>query len=158
MWIAMEMFPLAYHQEQQAVKPQLIARGRKFGSFSGKDYKFYEGLAFFRDKKEGIIRLMVNSRIMGPVKFVAGRYTQSPKTEDEQTDTKFVSYVSSQLADTITRAAPTKALDSKKKMTDEQLLICSPTVLGFAEFAIEYLDEIAFNSRAFDTLVLPNGQ
>jgi len=50
-------------------------------------------------------------------------------------------------------------------MSEEQLLMCSPTVLGFsfgdkmwAEFAVDSIHEIIFNTGAFDSLVLPESQ
>ncbi|PUU80698.1 hypothetical protein B9Z19DRAFT_1078786 [Tuber borchii] len=52
-----------------------------------------------------------------------------------------------------------------EEMTEEQLLLCSPTVLGFsfgdklwAEFAVEHVNEIKFNPDAFESLVLPKAQ
>ncbi|CUS10315.1 unnamed protein product [Tuber aestivum] len=52
-----------------------------------------------------------------------------------------------------------------EEMTEEQLLLCSPTVLGFsfgdklwAEFAVEHVNEIRFNPDAFESLVLPEAQ
>ena len=50
-------------------------------------------------------------------------------------------------------------------MSVEDLLTCSPTVLGFsfgdkmwAEFAVEHIHEIVFNPEAFNSLVLPENQ
>ncbi|KAH0611205.1 uncharacterized protein H6S33_011632 [Morchella sextelata] len=52
-----------------------------------------------------------------------------------------------------------------EEMTEEELLLCSPTVLGFsfgdklwAEFAVDRIMEIEFNNDAFDSLVLPEAQ
>lgn len=52
-----------------------------------------------------------------------------------------------------------------EEMSEEELLICSPTVLGFSfgdklwvEFAVEHIREIVFNTGAFDSLVLPENQ
>ncbi|RPA77184.1 P-loop containing nucleoside triphosphate hydrolase protein [Ascobolus immersus RN42] len=52
-----------------------------------------------------------------------------------------------------------------KNMTEEELLLCSPTVLGFSfpdklwlELAVANIHEIEWNSDAFDSLVLPTEQ
>jgi hypothetical protein len=54
---------------------------------------------------------------------------------------------------------------SSETMTEEQLLLCSPVVLGFSltdklwlELAVEHISEIQFNPAAFDCLVLPESQ
>lgn len=60
---ALSAFPLAYHQDEEQVRAKLMARGRKFGSFRGAHYKFYEGIAFFR-KKRSMVRVNVRARIM----------------------------------------------------------------------------------------------
>lgn len=53
----------------------------------------------------------------------------------------------------------------KKPLTDEQKLLCSPLVRGYAlkeklwlNFFVNAVQEIAFNERAFDSLVLPKNQ
>lgn len=54
---------------------------------------------------------------------------------------------------------------SDRKFTEEELVIASPVVLGFAfseklwlEFSISGISEIEWNEDAFDTLVLPDNQ
>jgi hypothetical protein len=205
---SLPVFPLAYHEDKETVKEKLVARGRKFGSFSGMHYRFYKGLAFFK-KKQNLIRLTVNSRIMidpltfkrmnpnysmSAVKPGAGRYlieeigldlaedfsggqsnigSISFTGSDDKTTTTLAS-LTSRIADrelarlgrgpTTTRAASKQSL-VPEQMTDEQLLMCSPTVLGFSfsdklwvEFAVEHIREIVFNPGAFDSLVLPESQ
>jgi hypothetical protein len=64
-----------------------------------------------------------------------------------------------------TARGPSKQSLVPEQMTDEQLLLCSATVLGFsfgdklwAEFAVDHIREIVFNPGAFDSLVLPESQ
>ncbi|KAL7275470.1 hypothetical protein RUND412_001577 [Rhizina undulata] len=57
------VFPLAYHEDEETMRENLIQRGRKFGSLKGMHYKCYKGLAFFK-RKRGVIRVNVNGRIM----------------------------------------------------------------------------------------------
>ncbi|KAL8906488.1 MAG: hypothetical protein Q9171_006249 [Xanthocarpia ochracea] len=54
---------------------------------------------------------------------------------------------------------------SKREFTEEELLIASPVVLGFAfseklwlEFTVSGINEIEWNEGAFDSLVLPDSQ
>ncbi|KAI5785369.1 P-loop containing nucleoside triphosphate hydrolase protein [Pyronema domesticum] len=60
---ALPAFPLARHPEVEAMREKLISRGRKFGTYSGAHYKYYEGMAYFRTQ-EGITKVNVRSRIM----------------------------------------------------------------------------------------------
>jgi hypothetical protein len=60
---ALPAFPLARHPEVETMREKLISRGRKFGTYSGAHYKYYEGMAYFRTQ-EGITKVNVRSRIM----------------------------------------------------------------------------------------------
>lgn len=202
---SLPVFPLAYHEEKDTVTQKLVARGRKFGSLNGMHYKFYKGLAFFK-KKQNLIRLEVNSRIVvdsltfrrmnpnyitSPVKPGAGRYAMPgfddtvdngggglerefagsiTVTTEEKTLTTITSRLADREASRLGRVPSTLRPSNKQSlvpgsMTEEQLLLCSPTVLGFSfgdkmwvEFAIEHIRDIVFNPGAFDSLVLPEGQ
>lgn len=67
---------------------------------------------------------------------------------------------------TIARQSSSRAnILDPKNLVDEQLLICSPTVMGFSlvdkhwlEFSISHLADIAFSPNAFESLVLPESK
>ncbi|KAI5793304.1 P-loop containing nucleoside triphosphate hydrolase protein, partial [Geopyxis carbonaria] len=173
------VFPLAYHGEEEHIRDKLINRGRKFGSLKGMHYKFYKGQAFLKKKRE-IMRLNIHGRVMiDPVTFrrINPNYRMSPVKEGSPAYTP-----SSILGDDDSEDDDDPDGDrcfggreeddyddinihSLKEMTDEELLLCSPTVLGFsfsdktwAEFAVSHISEIEFNPEAFDSLVLPEKQ
>ncbi|KAI5854058.1 P-loop containing nucleoside triphosphate hydrolase protein [Tricharina praecox] len=162
---SLPIYPFGYHPDVDSLKQKLVARGRKFGTLTGMQYKYYKGLAFFK-KKNSLVRVTVQSRIMvdaltfkrmnpnynsNPVKPGAGRYGGGDP-EDDLDDMGVLDLT-----------APNSS--SEGLMSEEQLLMCSPTVLGFSfgdkmwvEFAIDSIHEIIFNTGAFDSLVLPESQ
>lgn len=203
---SLPIYPFGYHPDVDSLKQKLVARGRKFGTLTGMQYKYYKGLAFFK-KKNSLVRVTVQSRIMvdaltfkrmnpnynsNPVKPGAGRYgggdpeddlddmgvldLTAPNSSSEGLVPGGGAYgiVPSRLADKIARLRggavgtpkmPTRSPLTPEKMSEEQLLMCSPTVLGFSfgdkmwvEFAIDSIHEIIFNTGAFDSLVLPESQ
>ncbi|KAI5840555.1 hypothetical protein DFP73DRAFT_482409 [Morchella snyderi] len=165
------VFPLAYHDEEEKIREKLIERGRKFLSLKGMHYKFYKGLAFFKRKK-GVVRLNVHGRVMiDPSTFrrINPNYRMSPVKETLHSSTNSLGndddsenendddddYCGGGLKEDLI----------PEEMTEEELLLCSPTVLGFsfgdklwAEFAVDRIMEIEFNNDAFDSLVLPEAQ
>jgi hypothetical protein len=73
-------FPLAYHPNEEAVREELISRGRKFGSLEGMHYKHYKGIAFYK-RKQAVVRLTIDARIMvDPLTFrrINPNYPMSP--------------------------------------------------------------------------------
>ncbi|KAG0129740.1 hypothetical protein HOY82DRAFT_487773 [Tuber indicum] len=164
------VFPLAYHEDEEDVRERLIERGRKFGSLKGMHYKYYKGLAFFK-RKRGVVRVNVDGRIMvDPSTFrrINPNYRMSPVKES-------ASHTSPGAANAEDDSENENEDEDEdcgggddeedEEMTEEQLLLCSPTVLGFsfgdklwAEFAVEHVNEIEFNPDAFESLVLPEAQ
>ncbi|PWW76948.1 P-loop containing nucleoside triphosphate hydrolase protein [Tuber magnatum] len=189
------VFPLAYHEDEEDVRERLIERGRKFGSLKGMHYKYYKGLAFFKRKRGVVRvnvngRIMVDPstfrRInpnyrMSPVKE-SSTYSSSGtanaeddsenENEDEDDPDGKIKLVGAtpgaakkKLLETGKTAESIKDALVPEEMTEEQLLLCSPTVLGFsfgdklwAEFAVEHVNAIKFNPDAFESLVLPEAQ
>ncbi|KAB8337047.1 hypothetical protein FH972_021351 [Carpinus fangiana] len=56
-------YPLKYHQDPEAVRTQLIERGKRFVSMEGMNYRFHHGLAFVK-KKKTVAKVNINGRIM----------------------------------------------------------------------------------------------
>ncbi|EDN08101.1 predicted protein [Histoplasma mississippiense (nom. inval.)] len=149
-------FPLVYHPEDN-IRERLIASGRTFVSMLGSHYCQYDGTAFFQQKND-LIRVPVNGRIMidAPCfRNVNPNYprlqTMKPEVFDPwsgATKNKSVSRVRSNGMN------PTE-------MEEDNLLICSPTLLGFslfnklwAEFAVADISDIEFSPLPFDSLVI----
>ncbi len=56
-------YPLKYYKDQEALKPKLIERGKKFVALKGMNYRFHKGMAFYK-KKKSVIKVNINGRVM----------------------------------------------------------------------------------------------
>ncbi|KAI9807435.1 MAG: hypothetical protein M1833_000180 [Piccolia ochrophora] len=56
-------FPLSFHRDQETLRQTLIERGRKFVALKGMNYRFHQGMAFYK-KKRSVIKVNINGRIM----------------------------------------------------------------------------------------------
>lgn len=89
-------YPLQYHKEKDQVRKDLIERGKKFVSLSGVSYKSYSGVAYFKKKKNVIVKFNVkDSRVMvdsGIFRRINPNYYVSlvrPKDHDILSDDEF---------------------------------------------------------------------
>lgn len=215
-------YPLQYHKDEKALRQQLIERGRKFVGLKGMNYRYHQGMAFYK-KKRNVAKVNINGRIMvdsaihrrinpnypiSPVKPNEEDGGQSGfdsdadscccnmSTDDEaeqQGDDELES-----LADEETDRTRSKIVYDRngecqvvtvdvnsegeeikdehlekledegkpeREFTDEELLLASPVVLGFAfseklwlEFTVSGVRDIEWNEKAFESLVLPESQ
>lgn len=60
---SLEAFPLQYHPNEKGVRRELIDCGRKFLAFGESHHQQYEGVAFFKTRRE-LIKVSINGRIM----------------------------------------------------------------------------------------------
>lgn len=60
----LECYPLKYHKDELQLRQDLIERGKKFVTLAGSHYKGYQGIAYFKKKKESAVKVNVNGRIM----------------------------------------------------------------------------------------------
>ncbi|OQN98107.1 hypothetical protein B0A48_15939 [Cryoendolithus antarcticus] len=207
-------YPLKYHQDPEGVKKMIIERGRHFTSLEGMAYRFHKGLAFHKKKKNQIVKININGRVMiDPQTFrrINPNYSISsikPHEDDEvfsddEEDSDDCCCGSD--SDDDQAQAGGDDLSAKKKYrmvkvgeeyhmvevdvdedgaivrpntvtamaqagkapvyTDEDLLLTSPVVLGFAfneklwlEFSLSGIRDIEYNEAAFSSLVLPPNQ
>ena len=214
-------YPIQYHKDEAGVRRQLIERGRKFVTLKGMNYRYHQGMAFYK-KKRAIVKVNINGRVMvdsaiyrrlNP-NYPVSAVHRSDKDEDdededgedddedddgdeEDSDGGLASggYPANQALGELTKDSEsqvrarklTSHLEKKKKavadsttrnidkideepkvqqlFTEEQLLLSSPLVLGFAfseklwlEFTISGLRDIEWNDGAFSSLVLPENQ
>jgi len=56
-------YPLKYHRDPEGVQKQIIARGERFVSLDGMQYKFHKGLAFMKKKRQ-VLKININGRVM----------------------------------------------------------------------------------------------
>lgn len=141
---SLDAFPLAYHQDTSTVKSTLIKRGRRFTALAGVHHCAYSGLAHVKkDPPAKTVkfstkgRLMVDSltfrehnpnynspRVIGSVgRAMGGIRARMTELGEELVDNP---------SNPILVEARSYIISDPDKMKDNDLLICSPTVLGFS--------------------------
>lgn len=60
---SLSCYPLKYRKDEERVRQELIARGKKFVTLSGVNYKSHHGMAYYK-KKKSIVKVNVNGRVM----------------------------------------------------------------------------------------------
>ncbi|CAK4011951.1 related to AAA family ATPase [Lecanosticta acicola] len=214
-------YPLHYHKDPEGIKKQIIERGQRFVAMEGMEYKFHNGLAFAKKKKQ-VLKININGRVMidpatfrrvnanYPISLIKPKDTddlfsdseedndcsccdqdsdnedalggheerlenedfadgKSPKykykwIEDDRGDPHFVAVEVDENGEAV-RPEQLDTLENpelkKRTYTEEQLLLTSPVVLGFAfseklwlEFSLSGVRDITYNDEAFDSLVL----
>jgi hypothetical protein len=129
----LEAFPLQYHSNESAVRADLLQCGRKFVSLMGSHHRHYCGEAFVMEEGEAA-RFSVSGRIMVDAAFfrkVNPTYSRPPVIEPENSDSGISFWISDESV-----SEPADQIQSYDKaladMTENDLLICCPTVLGFS--------------------------
>lgn len=212
-------YPLKYHKDSEALKQQLIDRGKKFVALKGMNYRFHKGMGFYKKKRQ-IIKVNINGRVMvdpaihrriNPNYPISTVKPKDPDILDEDEDSDDDSCGCCESSDEAERKPPDQLEDADKPITkmklvmdanerphiievemdengneiqkedidrlagqdeaveraftDEELLIASPVVLGFAyseklwlEFTVSGISDIDWNEGAFNSLVLPDNQ
>lgn len=170
----LKCFPLTYHPDREAMTKRLIARGHQFESLAGYHYKSYRGQAVQTTcygpsmvTVEG--RIIIDARAYNNANPNLALYLdqldhghgmveaslEDPYEDECCTDYDGVGELDMQEDDKVR---------PRQSLTEEQLLICTPVIRGFAlrtklwlEFFVDSVSEIVFNDTAFDSLVLPEG-
>ncbi|KAJ5899699.1 hypothetical protein N7495_004443 [Penicillium taxi] len=134
--------PLKYHANKDTIRNTLLAQGKAWEEHKGFHYKQYEGLAFgffYRDGCEDVVRYQVKSRIIIDAEAFGIFHTEKSI------------YVNNENVDDV--------------LTDEQRIVASGMVYGYSlkdkewlKFYLDSTSDIEWNTRAFDSLVLPKGQ
>lgn len=177
-------FPLEFHPNSKKIRSQLILRGKAFERYHGCHYKSYKGFAIGKNMCGQDIKVTVDSRIIIDA-FAYGKFNPNSLPHLSPLEIKSKAKGSDDLdasnsdeddgsdaedeVDTPTVSTDMQYLNGKEMhripLDDEQLLHCSQLLKGYAlrtkrwlSFFIDSVDEIAFNSQAFDSLVLPENQ
>lgn len=185
----LEAFPLEFHPSVAAITEKLITRGKLFEYYHGYHYKSYKGTAIAATPC-GPVKVIVDSRIIID-RYAHGRFNpnqhgtlqplkhgiSNPKlaknsnSDDEDSDED--EYSSDEYYDEEDEFRnnnhDSDAIKQKKMkrvpLTEEQLIICTPLIKGYAlktkkwlQFFVDSVTEIQWNNRAFENLVLPEDQ
>jgi hypothetical protein len=133
---SLDAFPLAYHPNKDKVKVRLVECGWKFVSLMGVHHRQYRGDAFYMRKGQPI-KVPVNSRFMIDAVYFREanpNYTRPRNNEPTKPDSSVGTWINFGGDD-----CPANQFDQVKsngkvptEMTEDELILCSPTVPGFS--------------------------
>ncbi|KAI9658680.1 MAG: hypothetical protein M1821_002240 [Bathelium mastoideum] len=164
-------YPVDRHVESESLKKRLVARGKLFEAYKGYHFKAYRGIAIDERSNERN-RYNVHSRIIIDTQ-AHNRFNPHEKVnlqkilsgegdfdfdDDSENGFEYLSDNDEDDADAVRITAP-------EVLTEEQLLICKPTLRGYSlkdkkwlEFYIDSVEDVTWNEDAFDSLVAPPEQ
>ncbi|GAM83468.1 hypothetical protein ANO11243_014560 [Dothideomycetidae sp. 11243] len=180
-------FPLEFHREKDELRNKLIARGAKVEALSGSHYRGYEGMGWRRDlwghKEKFSIkgRIMVdthgwNKNVPNYSIFVtpfnrdsgSGHRSGSDDSDCESDSDEELGDFEDDMEDGMPidgHFADDEDEANKEPLTEEQRLMCNHLIRGYALKQKQWLNlyvnsvhELSFNTRAFESLVLPESQ
>ncbi|KAJ6027953.1 hypothetical protein N7540_003529 [Penicillium herquei] len=165
---SLDAFPLQYHPKHDQARQELVENGGKFRALVGKHIRRCEGAAFImKDGKP--IRMNINSCVGIDTVFfkeMQPNYSR-PRVHDKfspKADGIAIISFDRLFDDELTRDMEKLKENGIQphEMSDEDLLICSPTVYGFSfqeklfmEFAVADLSDIHWSPESFDCLQIP---
>lgn len=180
--------PLQYHVNAEDLKEKLIERGAKVEGFAGSHYRAYNGMGWRLGNMGAKEKYTVKGRIVidtyGWNRFVPNMAIfvtpLSSKTESERTGDyegnegeEFDAYGDDDGGECDSDGgmpldgffADEEEESQRQPLSPEQKMICTPLVRGYAlkekmwlNFFVNAVQDVAFNDRAFDSLVLPANQ
>ncbi|KAM3069554.1 hypothetical protein ACMFMG_005657 [Clarireedia jacksonii] len=146
---ALQVFPLRYHQNQEAVRKDLIARGRKYLSLIRKGNVCQEYTYLFGVKSTEL----PNGKANITKTNLQGRAMIDPEAYRSSVDSSTLAKPWVYPAQWITGEA--------MNLSDDQLLICAHFINGFSlnhkiwgQFSVSGLQDISWNEDAFSKLVI----
>lgn len=133
----LSVFPLEYHKDKAAIRELLIDRGKLWESFKGYHYRQYDGAG-----KGYFFGRQIKFNIKGRIVIDTDAFnTFNPDEEIYLHST------------------------TSNELSDAERLIATPVLRGYAlkekkwlEFFVGNVSDITWNSRAFESLVLPERQ
>jgi hypothetical protein len=135
---ALEVFPLQYHQNEDKIKAELVKCGWKFVSIKGVHNVQYEGPAF-RMKNGVPLTMHVSSRIMVDTTMFQKMNPSYTRPSINVLSKRWGSGPASinlwEMMEDLSDSEPNQLkIDAKDlgKVDEDDLLLCSPTVLGFS--------------------------
>lgn len=184
---SLDAFPLRYHPKHDQIRQELVETGRKFRSLVGTHIQRCDGSAFIMKDGEPI-KMNINSCIGVDAAFFTAmqpNYSR-PRVHDKlapKSDGTSIIDLSSLFDDDRTRNLEKLRGNSTelRHMSEDELLICSPTVRGFSfqekyfsklddtydralypdltlvEFAVSDLHDMQWSPESFDCLKIPEG-
>lgn len=128
---SLNAFPLRFHPTYETIRESITSRGRKFAELSGSHHQSYQGHAFFQHKDD-LIRKTVSSRIMIDAQQFRKSIPSYPRffTKKSELEVNLATLFVSSTESSSPRLKTNGFVLGE--MREDDLLICSPTVMGFS--------------------------
>ena len=178
--------PLDFHTNKEQVMARLITRGEKMEGLSGSHYRAYDGVGWcpgprgekqYRSVQGRVVIDTYGWNLYNPNLRVSVRQLPASGYESDEDD-RYSEYSESEDEyddgyDLQDGGIPADGLfgdedgqgNRRRKLTDEQKMLCSPLVRGYAlkeklwlNFFVNSVHDISFDNRAFESLKLPSNQ
>ncbi|KAM5357115.1 hypothetical protein ACJZ2D_016600 [Fusarium nematophilum] len=150
-------YPLQYHHTCEGVTQELIENGHRFMSLAGIHHCQYKGIAFYVDDEGDIVKRHVDGRIIVDRVGFQEQKPGHPQSVVRKANPRQSTSAPSEWTGLFS--------SDSKKLGDEDLLVCGPTVLGFClsrkaflEFAVAHIRDITWSPSSYDNVKLPEAQ
>ncbi|KAL8308747.1 hypothetical protein RB597_000167 [Gaeumannomyces tritici] len=160
---ALSSFPMLLHPNPEQATRELLERGRKWEAHAGQHFVQYRGVALdsegsrFNIDSRTMIDCATHHRINGNSSFTLSPFPQSRAARDGKKRKQNPSTTDAELVP--------QELKKYTKLTDEQCVLASAIVRGFAfsekrflDFFISCVSPVDWNHKCFEQLVLPDSQ
>ncbi|CAJ2512490.1 Uu.00g055050.m01.CDS01 [Anthostomella pinea] len=154
-------YPLKLHKEEVQLRKYLIKRGKKFvelSSVTGGRFVSHHGMAYLKLNDSSVLKINVNGRIMVDP---AGHRRINPNYPRDYQGPDPFDWNEYKIDSDEEDSDDSRGLVTSWWCTDEQYLITSPVVMGFAfcgkkwlEFTVSDIKDITWNGSAYDDLVM----
>ncbi|KAF2232365.1 P-loop containing nucleoside triphosphate hydrolase protein [Viridothelium virens] len=152
------VYPAIRHAHYESLKERLLARGKLFEAYKGYHFKAYQGIAIGQGYF-GPICYNVDSRI------IIDRQAYNRFNPNQKVNIQKLNIGDSASSDNDDREAEARAFMAPKSLSEEQLLICAPSLRGYSlrdkkwlQFFVDSVKDIIWNEDAFNSLVAPQEQ
>ena len=123
-------FPIHWHPNLEAMKESLVVRGQRFANLIGLHHQHYDGHAFFQ-RKDGIVRLPVDSRIVVDAEQFRKSNPSYPRLFTQKSSSSVFFDLGSATEQADSEQVMSKGV-APGDLDKDALLICAPTVLAFS--------------------------
>ncbi|KAL3299600.1 P-loop containing nucleoside triphosphate hydrolase protein [Colletotrichum asianum] len=151
-------YPWAFHPEKDKVRQGLIRRGQIFEELAGHHYKQYSGTAITWDREGNEVPIQVDGRIVVDISSFNRYSPYYPRYLDDWSAKDLEALQAWKRSHGLGK-------DGNLKLTPYHQMLARSRTRGYSlklkkwlDFFVETVDEITWNTNAFDKLVLPEDQ
>ncbi|KAK0730126.1 P-loop containing nucleoside triphosphate hydrolase protein [Lasiosphaeris hirsuta] len=154
----LNVYPLVFHEGKDELVEKLTKRGEIFESLAGHHYKSYLGKAITWDREGNEVPIDISGRIIVDIDSF-NRFSPYHM--------RFINEWNAKDLERLSKYQEAKGLNDKGelKLTPYHHLLARSRTRGYSlklkkwlDFYVEQVDEVAWNTNAFDKLVLPADQ